>query len=193
MELPSGERMQSIERIGDRVNVTDEGLLEQARGGDSEAFGALVAPRLARTMRMARAILASDADASDAVQDTFLAAWVHLADLRDPARFDAWLNQTLANRCRDALRRRRRQVREIPMEDLELARVDSTAASLDRSALLAAFDRLSVPDRQILVLRHLEDLPIAQVAHRLGIPAGTAKSRLFAARRALERALETQR
>jgi RNA polymerase sigma-70 factor, ECF subfamily len=185
--------MQLIERIDDHVETGDIGLLERARGGDTQAFGALVAPRLARAMRMARAILASEADAADAVQDTFLAAWVHLAELRDPARFDAWLNQALANQCRDALRRRRRRVREVRMEDVEPVRPDSSAASLERAALLAAFDRLSVSDRQILVLRHLEDLPIDEVARRLGIPAGTAKSRLFAARRALERALETQR
>jgi RNA polymerase sigma-70 factor (ECF subfamily) len=176
----------------DRTAATDDALIVAARGGDTAAFGALVAPRLARSVRMAQAILASEADALDAVQETFLAAWVSLPDLRDPARFDAWLNQVLANRCRDALRRRRR-VREITIEDTEIARPDPSGASLERAAILAAFDRLSVPDRQILVLHHLEELPVEAVADRLGIPAGTVKSRLYAARRALERALETQR
>jgi RNA polymerase sigma-70 factor (ECF subfamily) len=51
---------------------------------------------------------------------------------------------------------------------------------------------LSIDDRQILVLHHLHDLPLAQVAGQLGIPIGTAKSRLWSARRALERALEVE-
>ena len=184
--------MQVTERFTERTAPTDDGLIARARAGDSDAFGALVAPRLARTLRMARAILGSESDALDAVQETFLSAWVHLADLRDPTRFDPWLNQMLANRCRDALRRRGR-VREIAIDDAEIARPDPTGASLDRAALLAAFDRLSVADRQLLALRHLEDLSVDEVADRLGVPSGTVKSRLFAARRALERALETQR
>jgi RNA polymerase sigma-70 factor (ECF subfamily) len=59
-------------------------------------------------------------------------------------------------------------------------------------SLLRAFDRLSVEDRHILVLHHLHDLPLTDVAAQLRIPVGTAKSRLHAARRALERALEAQ-
>ena len=58
--------------------------------------------------------------------------------------------------------------------------------------MLAAFDRLSIADRQILALHHLEERPLDQIARALGIPVGTAKSRLHAARKALGRALETQ-
>lgn len=184
--------MQVTEQLGNGARLADADLIERARSGDTDAFGALVAARLERTLRMARAILGSEPDALDAVQEAFLAAWVHLATLRDPSRFDAWLNQTLANRCRDVLRRRGR-VREIAIDDLQLSRPDPASASIDRAALLAAFDRLSVPSRQLLVFRHLEDLSIDEIGVRLGIPAGTVKSRLFAARRALERALETQR
>lgn len=184
--------MQVTEQLGSGARLADADLIKRARSGDTDAFGALVAGRLERTLRMARAILGSEPDALDVVQETMLAAWVHLPTLRDPSRFDAWLNQTLANRCRDVLRWRGR-VREIAIDDLQLSRPDPAASSIDRAALLAAFDRLSVPDRQLLVLRHLEDLPIGDISTRLGVPPGTVKSRLFAARRALERALETQR
>lgn len=184
--------MQLTEQVANGARLADADLIERARAGDTDAFGALVAARLERTLRMARAILGSEPDALDAVQEAFLAAWVHLSTLRDPSRFDAWLNQTLANRCRDVLRRRGR-VREIAIDDLHLSRPDPASASIDRAALLAAFDRLSVPSRQLLVFRHLEDLTNEEIGVRLGIPPGTVKSRLFAARRALERALETQR
>ena len=97
----------------------------------------------------------------------------------------------LANRCRDLLRQRGR-VREISIDLADLRHADPAPAALHRASLLAAFDRLSIPDRQILAMHHLEDRPLDQVAHRLGIPIGTAKSRLHAARKALARALETQ-
>jgi RNA polymerase sigma-70 factor (ECF subfamily) len=170
----------------------DDAIIARAQAGDADAFGALVAARLGRTVRMAKAMVGSESDALDAVQEAFLSAWVHLRDLRDPSRFDAWLNRIVANRCRETLRRRGR-VREIDIADAGLSQPDATEASLNRAAILAAFDRLSIGDRQILVLRHLEDLSVDQVGDRLGIPSGTVKSRLFAAHRALERALEASR
>jgi RNA polymerase sigma-70 factor (ECF subfamily) len=65
-------------------------------------------------------------------------------------------------------------------------------ASLSLDAVEHAFRRLPVAERTILVLHHLQHLPLTDVAAGLGIPVGTAKSRLFAARKALERALEAE-
>ncbi|HEY4189530.1 MAG TPA: sigma factor-like helix-turn-helix DNA-binding protein, partial [Candidatus Limnocylindrales bacterium] len=59
-------------------------------------------------------------------------------------------------------------------------------------ALERAFDRLSIDERTILVLHHLDGRPLTSIAAVLGIPEGTAKSRLFHARRSLERALERE-
>jgi RNA polymerase sigma-70 factor (ECF subfamily) len=103
-----------------------------------------------------------------------------------------WLNRTLANKCRDTLRRRRRRSREIELSGVDVEIADPAHASVSHVWVLAAFDQLSIDDRQILVLHHLHDLPLAQVAGQLGIPIGTAKSRLWSARRALERALEVE-
>jgi RNA polymerase sigma-70 factor (ECF subfamily) len=96
------------------------------------------------------------------------------------------------NRCKDILRSRKRS-REITLGDHEQAGGDQTAEALARTSVLNAFDRLSVEDRFILTLHHLHDLPLTDVAAHLHIPVGTAKSRLHAARRALERALEAER
>src|SRR6187431_444229 len=87
--------------------------VESALDGDIQAFDRLVLVHLPRTYRIAMAILGSEADA---VQDAWLAAWRQLPTLRDPARFDGWLDQILVNACRMSIRRRGR-VREIPMPD----------------------------------------------------------------------------
>lgn len=183
------------------LSTATAALVERARTGDEIAFTALVERRLDRAYRTARATLGNEADARDATQEAFLHAWRDLPRLRDPERFDAWLGRILVNSCREAMRgRRRRFVREIATSDVNdpiataPARAeapDERAASID--LLERAFERLSVDERAILVLHHLEQQPLAEIAASLAIPTGTAKSRLSAARHALERALEAER
>jgi len=175
------------------VAVRDEDLVERAAGGDVDAFEALVAARLNRAFRTASAILGSEADAHDVVQEAFVATWRHLPKLRDRARFDAWLNRMIVNRCRDALRRRRRS-REVALDGaLDLRSEDSPGAAAGMAALSSSFDRLSVGQRHLLVMHHLHRVPVADLARELGIPEGTTKWRLHAARAALTRALEADR
>jgi len=186
---------------GERVLPNQRVLLvERARGGDRAAFEELVDDFVERALRTAMAILGNDSDARDATQDAFLAAWRGMRGLRDPERFDAWLKQILVNSCRALGRRRRRSaVREIPID--ELRAVDEPAddrgwqperggPSLDD--IEHAFGRLSVDERSVLVLHHLERHSVVDIAAILAIPVGTAKSRLFNARRSLERALEAE-
>jgi len=168
--------------------------VESALDGDVSAFDRLVLIHLPRTYRIALAILGSEADAADAVQEAWISAWRQLPTLRDPARFGGWLDQILVNACRMSIRRRSR-VREIRMP--EGFEAESPQAALnqvaERDALDRAFGGLTVEQRTILVLHHLERRPLSAIAAALVIPVGTAKSRLHAARAALERLLETER
>jgi RNA polymerase sigma-70 factor (ECF subfamily) len=177
------------EAVRATADLRDAALIERAQDGDRDAFAQLIEPRAHSLLRTARAILGNEADAYESAQEAFIAAWINLPGLRRADRFDAWLNRTLANKCRDSLRRRARS-REIELSAAEVEGADSADASLTHVSVLAAFERLSVDERHILVIHHLQDLPLAQVAAQLGIPVGTAKSRLWSARRALERALE---
>lgn len=179
----------AVEEIG-RVAEPMDQLVELAGKGDRDAFAQLVEGRLAATFRTASAILGNEADARDVVQETFVSAWVNLPRLRDASRFDAWLNRIVLNRCRDTLRRRRR-AREIALDPMLAVHAPEADAGLE--ALNAAFERLPVERRQLLILHHLHRLPVAEIAQSLGIPVGTAKWRLHAARRALEQALEDER
>jgi len=171
-------------------------LVARARQGDRDAFALLMASRADRVLRTARAILGNEPDAHDAAQNALVSAWVNLPRLRDVDRFDAWIGRILRNECHEALRRRKwSRVTDLASLDAgtDARAGDHAAASLDGVALKAAFGRLSVDDRTVLLLHHLHDLPLAEVARHLGVPVGTAKSRLFGARRALERALEAER
>ena len=174
-------------------------LVEAARGGDAEAFDALIGPRLPRLLRLAGSILGSEADAADVVQDACLDAWRRLPSLRDPDRLDSWLAQMVVNDARDALRRRRRtQVREIEADVVEVEQEVGTSRPLADAvtgaiAIRRAFERLRPDDRTILALHHVDQRPVTEIAIVLGIPEGTAKWRLHRARQALERALERER
>ena len=142
--------------------------------------------------RLSFAILGDEADARDAVQETFVAAWRQLRRLREAERFEAWLQRIAVNAARQAIRSsRRRHVREIPSSAV-VALADQAAEMQvrdDAAVLDAALVTLPVEQRTILVLHHLEGRPLAEIAEILDVPVGTAKSRLFAARRALAAAL----
>jgi RNA polymerase sigma-70 factor (ECF subfamily) len=178
-----------VEAIGVE-QARDQRLVELAGRGDRDAFAALVETRIGSAVRTASAILGNEADARDAVQEAFVSAWVNLPRLRDVGRFDPWLSRIVINRCRDTLRRRNRS-REVGLDSVTLTGV--LEPDLDLTDLNAAFERLNADQRHILVLHHLHQEPVASIAQRLAIPVGTAKWRLHAARRALEKALEAQR
>ena len=175
-------------------------LVDRARGGDHDAFASLVDARLASTYRTVLAILGNEADARDTTQAIFLQAWRNLPALRDPDLFAAWFGRIVVNASRSSMRgRRRRSVREIsfaglPDEGASLTSAtpahDERSASLDR--LERAFERLSPADRTYLWLHHYEGLSLADIGLRLDVPPKTVKSRLFSARRALERQLEAE-
>ena len=179
-----------VSTIAARPQEGDAAVVARAAAGDRDAFAVLIAPRTERTLRTARAILGNEAEAHDAAQEALVLAWVNLPRLRDPSRFDAWLQRLLINACRDALRRRRRS-REVQAEADSISG-DFARASLETAAVKAAFGRLPLDQRTILLLHHLHGMPLEQVARQLDVPVGTAKSRLWHARRALERALEAE-
>ena len=175
----------------------DPERIARARNGDATAFEALVEARVGSMTRTAMAILGREDEARDAVQDALVTAWRELASLRDPAAFDAWLTRILVNRCRRGLRRiGMARASEVPDDDVADADVPASAdiagGVVDRQALERAFDRLSIDERTILVLHHLDGRTLASIAAVLRIPEGTAKSRLFHARRSLERALDRE-
>jgi RNA polymerase sigma factor (sigma-70 family) len=173
----------------------ESGLVERARNGDVEAFDALIAGRVEAMVRSAMAIIGDPDEAREATQESLLAIWKALPSLRKDDRFDAWAGRILVNRCRLTLKRRgRRARREVPIDGSwrsDSVSIVGSAEDLERrDQLEQAFEQLDADDRVLLVLHHLEGLPVTEIAARLEIPDGTVKSRLFSARRALERALE---
>lgn len=165
-------------------------LVRQARQGDRDAYDILLTDVVDHLYRIARLILRDFDRAEDAVQEALVRCWRDLPSLRDPDRFDAWLNRILMRAITDEARTRRGFVLNIVPLTVEPSEPDSTGALADRDEIARVFERLSVEHRTIVVLHHYLGMTVAEAARTIGIPAGTAKSRLHYATEALRAALE---
>ena len=165
-------------------------LVVRARSGDRDAFASLVGAASDRMFATAYRILRDTGLAEDALQDALIIAWRQLPTLRDPDRFEAWVRRLLVRACYAQARRRQTwtsSVRLIPVEGQ--AAPDGIGSLVDRDVLERAFRRLSVEHRAVFVLHHHVGIPLVEIAETLGIPAGTARSRLHQATRTLREAI----
>jgi RNA polymerase sigma-70 factor, ECF subfamily len=159
--------------------VDQRSLVEQAQRGDHDAFALLARASVARLDSAARLILRDRELARDAVQDTLIGAWRNLPGLRDPDRFDAWLHRLLVRYCIDSLRRRRSRPFEVELAELDGPTTADVAPDVaDRELVDDAMRHLDPASRAVVVLHYYLGLPLPEAAAALGIPVGTAKSRL---------------
>jgi RNA polymerase sigma-70 factor (ECF subfamily) len=169
----------------------DTDLVIRAQEGDEGAFASLAIVCGDRLHAVAHRILRDIDLAEDATQQALLAIWRDLPQLRDPARFEAWSYRLLVRACYAEGRLHRRwapTLRLLPTD--EPAATDVTGPVHDRDQLERGFRRLSIDHRAVVVLHHYLDLPLDRVAEILGVPAGTAHSRLHHAMRGLRAALD---
>jgi RNA polymerase sigma-70 factor (ECF subfamily) len=165
-------------------------LVRRARQGDRDAYDLLLTDVVDHLYRIARLILRDFDRAEDAVQEALVKCWRDLPSLRDPDRFDAWLNRILVRAINDEARRRRGFVVNLVRVTAEPSEPDSSSTLADRDEIARVFERLSVEHRTIVVLHHYLGMTTDEAARSIGIPAGTAKSRLHYATEALRAALE---
>ena len=165
-------------------------LVVAAQAGDHEAFEALAISVGDRLFALARLILRDVDRAQDAVQEALVAAWRALPQLRDPDRFDAWMRRLTVNACSELARREKRWNAKLTAMTPPEPVTDATRGVADRDQLERGFRRLKSEQRAAIVLRYYLDLTVPQVADALGIPEGTAKSRLHHAMTALRAALD---
>ena len=154
-------------------------FVERAARGDHDAFAVLVRASAPRLDAAARLILRDRELARDAVQETYIRAWRSLPGLRDPDRFDGWLHRLLVRSCIDSLRHRRSRPVEIELQPLDGPDLpDPASAVAERELSDRARRRLDPTWRAVVVLHFFLGMSLPEAAATLGIPLGTAKSRL---------------
>ena len=166
-------------------------LVERAMAGDHDAFSELARVSIGRLYAVARLILRDPHRAEDATQEALVTAWRDLSALRDPDRFDGWLHRLVLRACyREASRGRRRWTVETEVRDWDGMVPDQTADFADRDQLERGFRRLAPEQRAVIVLHHYLGLTLDETADALGVPPGTARSRINRAMGALRAALD---
>jgi RNA polymerase sigma-70 factor (ECF subfamily) len=154
----------------------------------------LVRGSIARLDAAARLILRDPELARDAVQEALVHAWRDLPGLRDPDRFDAWIHRVTVRSCLTILRRRRSRVIEVELTPTaEVPSADPGSSVADRDEVERALGRLDPGHRAVVVAHYFLGQPLPQVAAALGIPLGTAKSRLHRSLAAMRAELDESR
>lgn len=169
-------------------------LIHAARSGDEAAFEQLVRLHEKKVYNLCLRLCGDPEDAAEAAQDAFLALWRSLGSFREDAALSTWLYRLASNACIDLLRRNKRTVEGVSLDDEELRlEVRDTAPTPEQhverqETLRAVREGLSTlpPEyRQVLVLRELHQLSYAEIADIASLEVGTVKSRISRARQLL--------
>jgi RNA polymerase sigma-70 factor (ECF subfamily) len=177
----------------------DTAFIELAQQGDRAAFGELVRRYQKRAYAVAYGLVGNREDALELAQESFAKAYRAMGRFDTAMPFYPWLYRILKNTCLNHINRRKRRG-ETSLDGLMddgqdfATRHDGPEKLAHRTELR---DRISESmlmlndnHREILTLRHIEELSYAEIAEVLDVPKGTVMSRLHAARRGLREALE---
>jgi RNA polymerase sigma-70 factor, ECF subfamily len=172
--------------------VANVSLVARAARGDRSAFDVLVEASIDRLYAVARLILRDTDLSEDAVQEALVRCWQRLPTLRNPAHFDTWLYRLVVNAAMDESRQRRRFRTSITALPLPVPGADPSVELAARDQLARGFERLGVEQRVAIVLHYYVGMTTTEMGEVLGIPGGTAKSRLHYAIQAMRAALAAE-
>jgi RNA polymerase sigma-70 factor, ECF subfamily len=193
--------------------ANDIDLVSWAGRGNAGAFRIIMERNNRRLFRTIRSVLRDDAEAEDALQETYLSAFRHLGDYTGAASLSTWLTRIALNEAFGRLRRRRSMVdlnsiietnetvqpgsgsRVVPFPLTQSAALDPehvAARGEIRRLLEGAIDDLPDAFRMAFVLRFVEQMSVEETATCLGIPEETVKTRVHRAKRRLRQALGKQ-
>lgn len=178
---------------GDKQDIA---LVERCLGGDARAFDDLMNRYKRQVFSLIYRMVRNQTDAEDLAQDTFIKAYRNMASYDPAYPFLTWLFKIAHNTCIDFLRARKPQAISVSDDDNPMD-IEDTGLSLEEKmenvsrneTVERMLNTLPAGYREILVLRHKEELSYDEIAESLGIPVGTVKVRLFRARDLLKNKL----
>lgn len=169
--------------------------LPASRDGDTGAFQKLVERYQGYAFSLAVRFLGNDEDAQDVTQETFIRIWKHLSKFNYRCKFTTWMYRIVINLCLDRVKSKNKREQEMPtgFQDLLAGNTDIEDENIKKQlarviTTLAA--ELTPRQRAVFVLRDLQDLNVAEVAHVLDISKSSVKSNLCYARQNIRKRLE---
>jgi RNA polymerase sigma-70 factor (ECF subfamily) len=188
----------------ERMDKDESAAIQRVLSGDRESYRVLMEPHYPVAYRLAFRITGNAEDAEEAAQDAFFRAYRKLSGFRGDSNFSTWVNRIAMNSAFNIVERRSRDVGHtaerldvVPESGSHPLQVPSGDASPERVLLNAessrlrriAMDGLTPMERTAFTLRHMEDLPIAEIAETLRVPTNSAKQAVFRAVSKLRAAL----
>jgi RNA polymerase sigma-70 factor (ECF subfamily) len=184
-----------------------KGVIESCKAGNEEAFREIVLHSQRKVFNIAYRMLGNKEEAKDLAQEVFLSVYASIKDLREEAKFEAWLTQITINHCRNRwkyLERRKYFKSEslddpIETQDGEIPRPiydpsDNPETLYEKRMIQEAIQRgllkLKEEQREMIVLRDLQGISYEEIGELFQLPIGTVKSKLHRARMDLKRILE---
>ncbi|MCA0374941.1 MAG: RNA polymerase sigma factor [Gemmatimonadetes bacterium] len=161
--------------------MTDAELVARTRAGESDAFGSLVARYFDACFRFAYHMLGERADAEDAVQESFLRAYLAIGRYDERDQFRGWLFRILTNQCRNYLTSRGRRSRRFVQDDVALAAAPAPpglATGVEDAALLSALAQIDPLQREAILLKYAEGLEYGEMSAMTGAGESALKMRV---------------
>lgn len=161
--------------------LPDADLVARTLAGDKTAFGTLVERYWPMAVALARTQARDAAHAEDIAQESFLRAYNHLAQLREPSRFAGWLSRIVAQQCADHRRRHKRNgsisLTQLTPAQEPASRAPDEPALTDRQrqSVRDAVGRLPAKLQQVVLMRFMADLSASAIAEQLGQRPGTIR------------------
>ena len=165
--------------------MDDAGLAEKAKRGDINAFEQLVRAYTRLVFSAAYEVLEDRDMTQDAVQETFLKAWVKIKGFRGQSRFSTWLYSIARNTALDMLRRRKRDA-AVSIDDVP---EPSGQPGKAQQVLFVAMEKLSQRERECLLMRFQAGMTSAEIGEVLGLTEGNVRVIMFRARKKLRELL----
>ena len=171
-----------------------EKIIARARRGDADAFEQLVVAYRDQVFRLALRMCGSETDADEVAQEAFLSAWKALPNFRGESQFSTWLYQLTTHAAIDLMRREKRQIAadditEVSAADPAPSPQQQAEQSEQREIVRDAILQLAPEQREVVVLRFMEELSYEEIGAVLKLPSGTVKSRLNRAKAQLKEIL----
>ena len=185
----------------DSTESTDEQLVAAVLRGDRDAFSDLVGRYEGRLVNYLYRLVRSSEDAHDLAQEVFLKVYQALDRFDPQYRFSTWLFRVAQNAAIDQIRRRRLRLVSLSQEDTEGEERDWELPAVERGpygelrnrergdAIQEAIDALPWEYRELILLRHMGELPYEEIARMKRMPLGTVKNKLFRGRQMLKEKL----
>ena len=183
------------------ANLTDEQLVEQTVGGNTEAFGEIVKRWERKIFALCFGMLSREDEAKDAAQETFIAAYRNLSKFRGDAKVSSWLHRIAVNQCLTTKRRNKTRSEDFLDEEINedekvfVAPAEKTPSKVteqnERLQLIRqAVGSLPADLKEIVVMKEFEEMTFQEISDTLDLPLSTVKSRLYTALKQLRSKLE---